>query len=222
MERKIIVTKDDSKTIFIPEMNETYHSIHGAYTEAEHVFIKNGLGFCEDLSSVKIFEMGFGTGLNTLLSYIFSIKNNKKIIYHTIEKYPVTEEEVKALNYCGELNFVEYITIYDFFHQSEWEVEHEIKNFIFKKIKNDILLFDTTEKYDLIFFDAFAPSHQLHLWEKDVLKKMYDMLNENGFLITYCAQGEFKRNLKSIGFKIENLPGPPGKREITKGTKLIY
>lgn len=220
MERKIIVTKDGSKTIFIPEMNETYHSIHGAYTEAEHVFIKNGLDFCKDLSPIKVFEMGFGTGLNTLLSYIYSIKNNKKIIYHTIEKYPVKEDEVKILNYCGELNFANYISGYNFFHQSEWEVEHKIENFTFKKIMNDILIYNTNEKYNLIFFDAFAPSHQSHLWGKDVLMKMYEMLNKNGFLITYCAQGEFKRNLKSIGFKIENLPGPPGKREITKAIKI--
>lgn len=222
MERKIITTKDNSKTLLIPEMNETYHSTNGALTEANHIFIENGINhFKNSTGPISIFEMGFGTGLNAILTYRFALKHQINVIYNTIEKYPVSITEMETLNYGSALNLneLEKDTL-NKMHQSIHKTTVLSNNFSFNFVKDDILNFDfQNQKFDIIYFDAFAPSHQPKLWQKDVLIKMYNSIKPNGFLITYCAQGQFKRDLKAIGFDVVNLPGPPGKREITKAVK---
>lgn len=224
MQRKIITTKDNSKTLLISEMNETYHSTHGALTEALHIFIENGIKqFSKNNSPISIFEMGFGTGLNAILTYRFALKNNTSINYTTVEKYPVNSNEINTLNYKQLLNLTNKENeIYTKMHTLEPLRAHQLnKTFSFTSIYNDIK--ETKLKpntFNLIYFDAFAPQHQPHLWEENILKKMHLALKPNGFLITYCAQGKFKRTLKAIGFKVEALDGPPGKREITKAIKM--
>jgi tRNA U34 5-methylaminomethyl-2-thiouridine-forming methyltransferase MnmC len=223
MERKIISTKDNSKTLLIPELNETYHSTNGALIEAEHIFIKNGLLQKIDFKEkINIFEVGFGTGLNALLTLKYSDKNKLKVNYVTIEKYPVDALEVLELDYCKITDSTLYKSYYNKMHSTKSDVINNLKpNFSFSKYLKCIKTFQPgRSKYDIIYFDAFAPSHQPLLWSKEVLLKMYNALVPGGFLITYCAQGQFKRDLKTIGFEVKPLEGPPGKREITKAIKL--
>jgi tRNA U34 5-methylaminomethyl-2-thiouridine-forming methyltransferase MnmC len=166
--------------------------------------------------------MGFGTGLNAILTYSFALEHNINVRYSTIEKYPVSKEELEVLDYQSLLHFNTNESIaFNKMHHSPQILDQELSNnFCFNKTHADIKDIDLeSNKYDIIYFDAFAPQHQPDLWNKNVLQKMFNSLKPNGFLITYCAQGQFKRTLKSLGFKTKALPGPPGKREITKAIK---
>lgn len=222
MQRKIINTKDNSKTLLIPEMNETYHSTNGAIAESKHIYINYGLKeVSRNKNEINLLEMGFGTGLNAILTLDFALSFKKKISYFTVEKYPITTEEINVLNYPESLNLNTLTSDFLKLHQCEFTMTHEINPyFIFSKHHKDLK--DTSlnpTHFDIIYFDAFAPQHQPDLWTIEILKKMYTCLAPNGFLITYCAQGQFKRNLKAVGFEVVSLPGPIGKREITKAIK---
>lgn len=219
MKREIITTNDGSSSIYIPEMDETYHSVHGAVQEALHVFIKNGLGLFSG-NEINVFELGFGTGLNALLSEQYSSQNNISINYHSIEAFPVEVSMVNLLNYNDIIKY--NIEVFDSIHSARWEVLNRIsETFQLKKIEAKIQGFELDKNhYDIVFFDAFGPRAQSEMWSIEILQKMYDGLKPDGKLVTYCAQGQFKRDLKSIGFKVENLPGPPGKREMTLAIKL--
>lgn len=223
MQREIIKTKDNSKTLLIPSLNETYHSTHGAITEALHIYINHGINqFTSKKDIVSIFEMGFGTGLNAILTFKCCKQNNLKINYKTIEKFPISETEIEHLGYYNEPDLELLKDEYMKMHETPFNNAIQIDtDFSLTKHHTDIKSFDLSENsLDLIYFDAFAPQHQPDLWTKDVLTKMYNSLKTDGFLITYCAQGEFKRTLKAIGFEVIALDGPPGKREITKAIKL--
>jgi tRNA U34 5-methylaminomethyl-2-thiouridine-forming methyltransferase MnmC len=223
MQRKIINTKDNSKTLLIPKMNETYHSTNGAFTEALHIYINQGISqFKSTKNRISIFEMGFGTGLNALLTYQFASQNNLNIDYQTIEKFPITINEIKELNYTKDLKLSQLNNVYNQMHQLPNTKTHNLlDSFSFAKYHNDIKLFKLPlNSIDLIYFDAFAPQHQPDLWTEEILLKMFKALKQGGFLITYCAQGKFKRSLKTVGFTIKGLDGPPGKREITKAIKM--
>lgn len=218
MKREIIVTNDGSNSLYIPEMDETYHSVHGAIQEAKHVFIENGLKLFQQ-EEIRVFEVGFGTGLNAFLSEQYSAENNVGIIYHSIEAFPVEVELIKNLNYN---HLIKYnLDVFNSIHTSDWEAESVISDtFNLTKIEAKIEDFNIElNSYDLVFFDAFGPRAQPEMWSISILQKMYDCLISKGKLVTYCAQGQFKRNLKSIGFLVENVPGPPGKREMTIATK---
>ena len=221
MDRKIIVTEDNSKTLLIPSLNETYHSTKGAFNEAMHVFIAAGLSNLISKSVVNVFEMGFGTGLNALVSLDFGITNGININYTSIEKYPLSFETVKQLDYPSLLNTMDISTLHAEIHNSEWGKSVQIHpHFVLKKIEGDISdLKSNPNAFDIVFYDAFGPKIQPDLWSTTVLQKMSDLLKTGGVLVTYCAQGQFKRNLKSVGFVVENLPGPPGKREMTRAIK---
>ena len=222
MQRKIISTKDNSKTLLIPEMNETYHSTNGAVAESNHIYINYGLKeTTTNHNTINVLEMGFGTGLNAILTLEYVTRHNKHVNYFTVEKYPVTMEEVIELNYPEALSFQSLKTEYLALHESLPSQQLEINsNFTFSKHHQDIKTIPLIKNnFHLIYFDAFAPQHQPDLWTLDILQKMYDCLLPDGFLITYCAQGQFKRNLKAVGFEIVSLPGPIGKREITKAIK---
>lgn len=224
MQREIINTKDNSKTLLIPNLNETYHSTHGAMTEALHIYIKNGINqFKLSKNKINIFEMGFGTGLNAILTYQYAIENNLEIDYKTIEKYPISIKEINALSYTSQPDLNQFKETYNDMHQAKDKITKTLSSsFLFTKYHDDIKNLELPNNtFNIIYFDAFAPQHQPDLWTEEVLLKMYDSLKPNGFLITYCAQGQFKRTLKSIGFTIEGLDGPPGKREITKAIKPI-
>lgn len=224
MQRKIINTKDNSKTLLIPEMNETYHSTNGAVAESKHIYINHGLNhFTNETKTINILEMGFGTGLNAILTLDYALTHKKEVDYFTIEKYPVTINEIIELDYSTTLDLQHLKPEFISLHELELSTHHHINPyFSFIKHHSDLKEIKLPiNKYHIIYFDAFAPQHQPDLWTLDVLQKMYDTLEPEGFLITYCAQGQFKRNLKTIGFEVVPLPGPVGKREITKAIKKI-
>lgn len=216
-------TKDGSHTLISKEFGELYHSHNGSIQEAQHIFIKNGL---QRISSknISVFEMGFGSGLNAILSYFFAEENDLKIDYTTIEAYPIDVETAVSLNYNEFLKFEGYRQIFPLLHKVGWNKKIEIsKNFSFHKIliKIEDIEIEYLSKVDVVFYDAFAPNAQANLWETEVLTKMYKLLKPNAFLITYCAKGVFKRTLKSIGFEVVALDGPIGKREISMAIKKV-
>ncbi|MCK4664511.1 MAG: tRNA (5-methylaminomethyl-2-thiouridine)(34)-methyltransferase MnmD [Bacteroidales bacterium] len=218
MNPKIIITEDGSNTLFVPSLNENYHSSYGAIQESRHIFINTGF-LSVKKTNINIFEIGFGTGLNALLTYIEASKNNQKTYYETIELYPLEHEIIKALNYPQILTPLEKDVFFKI--HSTWNEEIEISDFFtIKKIKADLIDFKFDKQFDLVYFDAFSPEVQPEMWTKEIFEKIFKQLNINGVLTTYSAKGSVKRILKETGFKIEKLSGPPGKREIIRATKL--
>lgn len=219
MKQEIIVTSDGSKTIYLPELDETYHSSHGAVQEAKHVFIQNGLDAFAD-KDIAVFEMGFGTGLNALLSFIQAEKNTTSIHYTGIEAYPVATDIALQMDYC-QLVGEEHSAKFEQLHTVNWNEKIQLSDqFSFKKVHQKIEDYTPElDSFDIVFYDAFGPRAQETMWAPAILQKMYDMLKDGGFLVTYCAKGQVKRDLKALGFEIEALPGPPGKREMTRAWK---
>ncbi len=218
MKREIIITSDGSTTIHLPELNEQYHSKHGAINEAKHVFIKNGLDIIPS-DEISILEIGFGTGLNCFITFL---ETEKKINYVGVEAYPVDENEIKKLNYTSELNADDCKDVFEKIHNVSWEEKHEITN-NFSLIKRKQFFKDIEDKntFNLIYFDAFGARVQPELWTEEIFKKMFDALKPNGVLVTYSAKGSVRRAMQSVGFLVERLEGPPGKREMLRGTKNI-
>ncbi|WP_324721832.1 tRNA (5-methylaminomethyl-2-thiouridine)(34)-methyltransferase MnmD [Salinimicrobium sp. HB62] len=224
MKREIIKTRDGSATIYLPEWNEHYHSKHGALQEAEHVFIKSG--FKHYLSEnkpeeISVLEIGFGTGLNALLSFFEAEKARVKMNYTGVEAYPVSEEELKALDYAEVVSGENTSGVFQKLHETEWEKPNKISTFFSlqkeKKFFSEISAF---EDFDLIYFDAFGPRVQPDLWSEEVFRNMYRALREKGVLVTYSAKGDVRRAMQAAGFTVERLAGPPGKREMLRATKM--
>jgi tRNA U34 5-methylaminomethyl-2-thiouridine-forming methyltransferase MnmC len=185
-------------------MDETYHSRHGAVQESMHVFIKNGLDRCI-AEEINVFEVGFGTGLNALLTAL----SGKKVNYTSIEAFPLEEEVYSQLNYEPKDLLLEL-------HRNQ---ELQTANFKLQKIHITLQSVQLDSVYDIIFFDAFAPSKQPEMWELPMIAKVCNALKPGGIFVTYCAKGQLKRDLKSLGLEVETLPGPPGKKEMVRGTK---
>lgn len=219
MKRKIIVTSDGSKTIQITDWNEQYHSKHGAIQEAYHVFITSGLSLFSN-RSISILEIGFGTGLNALITLLESRKRNLVISYTGVEAYPVTQLELSQLNYIKQLDAKEFDGHYLKMHQSSWEEWVDLeKNYRLQKQQKYFLDIQDKEAFDLIYFDAFGARVQPELWTEVLFSKMFTALNKNGILVTYAAKGSVRRAMLAVGFTVERLPGPPGKREMLRATK---
>ncbi len=219
MEREIIQTLDGSTTIHLKEWDECYHSKHGAIQEAKHVFIKNGLALFPD-KSVSILEIGFGTGLNTFITYLESKKLGQIIDYVGVEAYPISAEELGAMNYVAELDALDLEAVFDRMHLASWEEKIKIsEDFSLTKRKQFFQEIDDIEQFDLIYFDAFGYRVQPELWSTEIFKRMYDALKPNGILVTYAARGVIKRSMMSVGFTVEKLAGPPGKREMFRAKK---
>ncbi len=227
MQRKLILTDDGSHSIEIPEMNVTYHSFHGAIKESKHVFIEAGLykaldtaAFGGTSDTIHIFEMGFGTGLNALLTLIEAEKFKQEIYYETVELSPLDKEEIKSLNYCEQLQHNDLQSTFEQLHFCEWEKEIEITdNFILKKLNTNLIKFSTERKFNLIYFDAFAPNAQPELWTEEIFKKMFSILKSGGILVTYCSKGTVRRAMQAACFTVEKIQGPPGKREMLRAKK---
>ncbi len=221
-EISLIITNDGSHSLQVPDLNETYHSRHGAIQESEHVFIKNGLEHWIQKNQeieLSIFEVGFGTGLNVLLSILKAKELDVKMQYHSIELYPLTREISSKLNYAQQLECDQYIL--EQLHSSKWEEQVSISSdFTLVKINDSFEKFESTSTYDLVYFDAFAPSKQPEMWSYSIIKKCFEMLNPNGIFVTYSAKGQLKRDLKKAGFTVESLPGPPGKFEMVRASKM--
>ena len=221
MEREIIQTLDGSTTIHLKEWDECYHSKHGAIQEAQHVFIKNGLSLFPN-QSVSILEIGFGTGLNAFISFLESSKLNQSINYVGVEAYPVNATEVLAMNYVDELNAKSQKEVFEKMHESKWDEKIELTaEFKLTKRKQFFDEIDDIEQFDLIYFDAFGYRVQPELWSTAIFQKMYTALRPGGKLVTYAARGVVKRSMIEVGFVVEKLPGPPGKREMFRASKAI-
>ncbi len=219
MKREILHTLDGSTTIHLPDWNESYHSKHGAIQEAYHVFIKNGLSLFQD-KSISILEIGFGTALNAFITFLESQKSLQTIDYVGVEAYPISSEEVLQMNYVAELNAEHESTSFELLHQSNWEEKILIAtNFTLTKRKQFFAEISDENEYDLIYFDAFGYRVQPELWSTEIFKKMYKALKANGVLVTYAARGVVKRSMIEVGFTVEKLAGPPGKREMFRATK---
>jgi len=221
VEREIIKTLDGSTTIHLKEWDECYHSKHGAIQEAKHVFIKNGLSLFEN-KPVSILEIGFGTGLNAFITFLESTEKKQQIDYVGVEAYPVDAKEVLAMNYVTELDALEFENIFEKMHKCEWNKKIEIStDFSLTKRKQFFDEIDDFETFDLIYFDAFGYRVQPELWSTEIFRKMYKSLKPNGVLVTYAARGVVKRSMIEVGFTVEKLAGPPGKREMFRAFKKV-
>lgn len=229
MLRTIIKTADGSHSLFVEELNEHYHSIHGAIQESKHVFIDAGLKpFISDLTAsfsggkepLAILEIGLGTGLNAMLTYLETQKSDTNIHYTAIEAYPVSADLIDQLNYVELLNAQNLQPVYTTIHACEWDMPVALSNqFTILKIKNTLQEAVLENSYHLIYFDAFGPGVQPEMWTEEIFAKLYAVVESGGCLVTYCAKGEVKRTLKRVGFTVESLPGPPGKREMVRARK---
>lgn len=221
---QVIETEDGSHTLYVPSLEERYHSTHGAIQESRHVFIEAGLKSLLSVQSempLNILEIGFGTGLNTLLTMLEVERLAVSINYTTIEAYPLESGIVKQLNYVERLNAERDSRFFDEMHSCEWNKKVQLlKCFSIHKMHTTLqeAVFDDT--YNLVYFDAFAPAVQPEMWTDEVFQKLYDVMQPQSMLVTYCAKGEVKRTLKRVGFKVESLPGPPGKREMVRASKF--
>jgi tRNA U34 5-methylaminomethyl-2-thiouridine-forming methyltransferase MnmC len=217
----LILTQDGSQSVFSETYGVTYHSKFGAVTESAHVFITAGLRYKAAVQrEISILEAGFGTGLNAFMTWLEAERRNLKVNYKGLETHPITEAEAASLEYPAALGNPERAADFFTLHRSEWEQAHPFsEHFIFSKSKTPIEAFSEPEAFDLIYFDAFAPQSQPELWTEAVFARMYASLKPEGALVTYCAQGHFKRTLKKVGFTVERLQGPPGKREMTRALR---
>jgi len=218
----IIETQDGSHTVVSPRFGVTYHSRYGAIRESRHVFIEAGLALkIRPRKSVAILELGFGSGLNALLAALEANQMQCAMRYETIEAYPIGEAQVMQLNYPEQLGVPESKAILLAMHRAPFGQPQEISPyFSFTKQLARFEELTYTPQFDVVFFDAFAPETQPELWTEDVLGRVFDALIPGGVLVTYCAKGVVKRALKSLGFVVESIPGPPGKREMTRAVKV--
>jgi tRNA U34 5-methylaminomethyl-2-thiouridine-forming methyltransferase MnmC len=221
MKVELVTTGDGSSSLFVPELNEHYHSTFGAIAEARHIFIETGLlTKLTHSKELHVFEVGFGTGLNCYLTFLEAARNNVKIHYTSIEPNILSEAVTRSLNYTSLLQPSDLHSFHRL-HASPWNEVVEISpHFSLEKLNG---LMETIplpqDRYDLVYFDAFGPDVQPELWTEGIFAKIYEATAEMGVLVTYSAKGSVRRALKSAGFHVEKLPGPPGKREITRAIK---
>lgn len=218
---KLEQTADGSWTLYVPEMDEHYHSVKGALTESKHIFIDMGLKH-SPVRNPRVLEIGLGTGLNCFLTLLTATESQRNIHYTGIERHPLKMEIIRQLDYAsliGRGQEAEYRAI----HEASWGVDTVLTPwFTLHKIEGDFTCHDFEKGYDIIYFDAFAPEKQPEMWEQALFDKLYHALNDGGILTTYCAKGVVRRMLQASGFVVERLPGPPGgKREILRASKII-
>lgn len=224
MERKIVTTGDGSHSLYVPALDEQYHSRHGALQESLHVFI--GMGYRHWLqqgaSAVRILEIGFGTGLNALLTVGEARQSAVPHMYIGVEAYPLSMEEAAQLNYAQHLATPEAEKDFERLHAAPWgETVAILDNFELHKLQVRIEDFARDAPVDIIYFDAFAPNKQPELWTQAIFKKMFQLLRPGGLLVTYCAKGDVRRAMLAAGFDVARIPGPPGKREMLRAVRRI-
>ena len=220
MKIEIIETQDGSHTLYLQDIDEHYHSTFGAIQESQHVFIRAGLNFCK-MRDIRVLEIGFGTGLNCYLTLLENLSTHKNVHYYSIEKYPLSS------GVWGKLNFSSYFSnndsgLFSMIHLAPWNCDIEIDTkFVLHKVEADLLKCDFKDfpPIDLVFFDAFSPDKQPELWNRSIFEMIYLKMSDNGILVTYCAKGYVRRLLQSVGFQVERIPGPPGKRQMMRAIK---
>lgn len=221
---EFLITKDGSHTIFVPELNECYHSTYGAIRESQHVFIEAGFRrVAAGPDKITVLEVGFGTGLNALLTLIEAETVGKKVEYTSVEAYPLGEESWSQLNYPRILCSIDYTRIFEKIQFAEWGNSQEISNFfriekVHAKLEEYI---PQPDRYDLVYFDAFSPDVQPELWTLEIFRNLFNSMKKGGILTTYSVKGDVTRALKAAGFRVEKIPGPPGKRQITRAKKPL-
>jgi len=219
LKKEIVKTTDGSYTLYVPELDETYHSTNGALQESNHVFIEAGLRFSA-LKKVSVLEVGFGTGLNALTTFNEAKKSNLTIEFTSLEAYPLEWDEVSKLNYMGMEGYQQYASPFEKMHLSSWgEFTDITESFALRKLNLKLQEISFENTFDIIYFDAFAPQIQPELWTEEIFALMYKALKSKGVLVTYCAKGTVKRALKAVGFELQSIPGPPGKREMSRAVK---
>jgi tRNA U34 5-methylaminomethyl-2-thiouridine-forming methyltransferase MnmC len=221
MKMELVDTSDGSPTIFLPEMDEQYHSLYGAVTESNHVFIQNGLLYYS-ASDPVIFEVGFGTGLNCLLTAHWAGREKREVSYVTIEKFPLSDNIIKQLNY-GRFIADAGEQLFSAIHAYPWNREVQVTPyFSLLKIQADFILTDRElpQKCNVVYFDAFGPDKQPEMWTQALFNRIYQLMQPGGIFVTYSAKGEVRRRLISSGFGVEKIPGPPGKKEMLRGIKM--
>lgn len=219
---EIITTADGSHSLLNKTLNETYHSHHGAIQESVHVFINKGLQFLIDSfspKSINIFEVGFGTGLNALLTLQFATQSNVSVSYTSIEAFPLERDVWSKLNYGATIGLQDQLVA---LHEADWNTSIDIHpNFKMLKLKTTLQDFSHLgPPFNLIFFDAFAPNKQPEMWELPILKKVVQIMTTPAVFVTYCAKGQLKRDLRTLGLQVETLEGPPGKKEMVRGLQM--
>lgn len=226
-DRQLVTTDDGSSSIFLPQLNEHYHSHHGAIQESQYVFMKMGWEEQSWQPRVDILEIGFGTGLNAwlVLNELLLDPTAPMVHYTTLDLFPVAQTHVEQLGYWnliakGNKNEHDHKKLFLDLHSSPWNAETEIySGFVLEKLNISLLEFENNHLYDLIFFDAFSPQSQPELWTKEIFDRMFASMNKGGILVTYCAKGEVRRNMMAAGFTVERIAGPPGKREMLRAKR---
>ena len=221
MKRQVIQTADGSKTLFVPEMNEQYHSVNGALTESDYVFLKQGYLHHPSPSPV-VFEVGFGTGLNALVTALKAEEQKRSTTFISIEKYPISTAEIENLDY-GKIISDKAVDLFQKLHAADWNKEVKISEyFTLHKVEADLtkLAIKNLGPFDVIYFDAFAPDKQPQLWQAEIFDRIFEASKIGAIFVTYSAKGSIRRQLISSGFSIERLSGPPGKRQMLRGVRL--
>ena len=216
---KLIVetTADGSHTLFLAEMDEHYHSVNGAIQESNHVYIDAGFNQCRKEEVIYVLELGFGTGLNALLTALQAEQRGVQVFYTGLEKFPLPQTITEQLNY-SEADKALYQTLL----QADWETPVQVNPYFnLHKIQTDFNDFDFSGKYDVVYYDAFAPDKQPEVWSQELFDTIYNSMNPEGILTTYCAKGNIRRMMQQSGFTVERIPGPPGKREMLRGSVNI-
>ena len=209
MKIEIQPTADGSPTLFLPEMDEHYHSVNGAVRESQHVYIEAGFKQCRK-SEIHVLEMGFGTGLNVLLTALEAENQKIKVFYTGLEKFPLPAEITDWLNYSE-------TALFRAIHLAEWEKSVPVNPYLYlKKIRTDFRDFNFPDKYDVVYYDAFAPDKQPGGWSSELFDRIFSSMNRGGIITTYCAKGNVRRMMQQAGFTVERIPGPPGKREMLR------
>jgi tRNA U34 5-methylaminomethyl-2-thiouridine-forming methyltransferase MnmC len=219
----IILTSDGSHTLSVREIHETYHSVHGAISESKHVYLNKGYKFLQDLPEIRVLEIGFGTGLNCLLTALEADRVQVMTYYYALEKFPLSDKIISILNY-PDLTGEKGKALFGKIHASPWNSEVWISShFELKKIEADALTLDWTTfpGIDLVYFDAFGPDKQPEIWNPHLFRMIFQKMRANAVFVTYCAKGSVRRELERTGLKMERLPGPAGKREMLRGIKVL-
>jgi tRNA U34 5-methylaminomethyl-2-thiouridine-forming methyltransferase MnmC len=220
---EIVATADGSHTLFIPALGEHYHSFHSSVREAVHVYIEAGLHwlFPKTPGPIRVFEVGFGSGLNALVTALAANEAERKVEFHSVELYPLEAEQCLKLNYCQYIESPKAQTFFDLIHSSPWENDVSIHPFFsLQKLRADFLQMELEfESVHIIYFDAFGFRAQEELWQLDVFEKCFRLLKPGGVLVTYASKGVVRRTMQQAGFAVDKLPGPPGKREMVRATK---
>lgn len=222
MKKEIVITKDGSNSIYLPEMDEHYHSINGSVAESEHIFIQMGLAeLAKTKSKIRILEVGMGTGLNVMTSILFAQKENLTINYCGIEAYPLDWQLIQGLNYSEIIKESKLESYLEKLHKAPWNKEIELAtDFYLEKKDQKIQEIEFIDDFDLIYFDAFAPEKQEEMWTREIFTSLFNGMKMGGILVTYCVKGVIRRRLQAIGFEVEKLPGPiGGKREMLRARK---